>query len=523
MSGHRWKLFLVLILLSLGIVLHLSFYNGFFAFYGDQGSDLSVAHAILEHGLRPSVGPELSIASFRTPPTYFYVLAGQLFLAKSPDNVGYFSLAMNILSSVLAFLIVRKLAGFRAGILAMIMYLFSFGQIYRSATFWQPYPALFFIWVSLYLLVNWPDNRRMVWLILSLIFYAVSVSVYPAGLLLAPFYFVHAYTAVRSRIRSPLGAFAVTVGLITVISLPITVPQILHERAASVTTTTETGMWLLRAGAQSIPGVLWIAWTNIVALSRFLWIPYIFPFLSVGQAGGIGVSVTILIGMASAIVLAADGAKFRGTMLSFLKPWTLLGFLFIGFYPGSIAFHRVLVFLPFIIIPTAYAAAAVFRNKASVVSGVIFGVVLLFLFSQGYALWLSRNMLNRKYPMTDNLRRATEAIVSHIRAVPADPEHVQIISYLIDTDTDYDAGQFLYFFHQQTDVPVPFTPDNNYIDYQNLSRPTKPVVYLICHDRPYPDSPEPCPALFARDHPEYREGIGFHSAPWFIYPFYRKP
>lgn len=513
----------LLLIFCFGLFIRIFLYNSMFGFFGDQGSDLYIAHAILHHGLTPFVGPMLSIISFRMPPTYFYLLALMLSVAKTPEAVGYFTLAMNVAGGAFCFLIIRKLVGYGAALLGASMYAVSFAEVFRSSSFWQPYPATFFIWVSLYLLVEAYEKDRLELLIGSLFAYALSVTIYPSGILLIPFYFLHTYELLGGYRRFSLPAVTGAVGMMVITYAPLMVPQVLYEKSFAATTTTATAMFMVETGLESWKHVLLTGWSNFSLFLHLFWMPYTPLFMSERQAQFVNLGVSAIIGACLAAALLRDRSAATGSLMRFVKlPVLICSFVLIGFYRQDIAPHRTWIFLPFMYLLVSYAVTTGTERWWRILRGVGFGLVVMFIGFQFYVLTVQMR-LSELQPMSAQVDQLVSRILADTAAKKKSASDIQVISYLSDPPVNYDP-QFYYFLHVRKEINVPLLDDYNFVDEQSPINHNASLIYLICWDVQAKEyTRNQCDVSFLRDHGDFSRGVKFHESPWMVFQMVKVP
>jgi hypothetical protein len=130
--------------------------NIYFAY--DQARDAFMAQEILMGDLK-IIGPPASISGLFHGPVYWYLIAPFYFLSSSPIIAATFIRIFNVLSVVLIYLIGKSLLSRKVGLIAALVYAFSFENWQEALYFTNPGPAVITTLIFYYALAKIAKHR----------------------------------------------------------------------------------------------------------------------------------------------------------------------------------------------------------------------------------------------------------------------------------------------------------------------------------------------------------------------------
>lgn len=168
-------------------------------FFGDQGIDFMVAQRALKEGVWPMVGPYLGVPNFFVPPTYYWLLTAFLWIGKTPEMVTISFVAMDLVTLIILYRLVRLLVDKETGLIAAGLFAMSAVMVDHGRNMWQPHPVQLFLMASLYALslALVRRNKQGLWLIAAWGLYSVALSIYPSPIVLLPFFLYHTWQLVK--------------------------------------------------------------------------------------------------------------------------------------------------------------------------------------------------------------------------------------------------------------------------------------------------------------------------------------
>lgn len=164
---------LVIALILLGCFLRFYRLSDTIHFQGDQGRDAILVKRMLTEGNLPFIGPVTSVGNLYLGPFYYYYMAPWLALTY-PSPVGpVIGVAVaNVLSTVLLYILARKMFGKRAAIFSLALYVVMGSAITHSRFSWNPNIMPLFMLLIMYCLHESQKNAKFIaiaWFMFGLI------------------------------------------------------------------------------------------------------------------------------------------------------------------------------------------------------------------------------------------------------------------------------------------------------------------------------------------------------------------
>lgn len=140
------------------------------AFHYDQGRDALVIWDLIHSYKLFLIGPTTGLAGVFRGPFYYYLITP--FYWAGNGNPVYPAVFLAILSVValgLMYFLAKKIAGKKAGFIALILGTFSFEIIYASRWLSNPTPMLLFSMILVWMLFLIQDGKKNAWIVLSFV------------------------------------------------------------------------------------------------------------------------------------------------------------------------------------------------------------------------------------------------------------------------------------------------------------------------------------------------------------------
>lgn len=470
----------------------------------DQGMDLLLARKIAYEGHRPLVGPILSVENFYVPPLYTYILAGFLWIAKTPEAVVGVFVVVSLFSLVIIYKIGERIIDYKYGLIVTGLYAISNQMIAHGRTIWQPHLLQFFLLASLYFIVTSYLSKKLPYLFLGVVCYALATSIYPAPLLLMPYMITRVFHVFRALHFSRMRAASSTSILLLGVGVVVYAPQLVFEIANNFPT-----LHVLFSPAFGyLRGFLeQYAISVLLLLDDFLAFKLVFPL-------NYPIFILFYVATASALFLwlwvaPRDGMSKtlmvnRSTRFTLNPIWLVIGSFFILVFRGEIYSHRLWGYFPFLFLALGliirYGLARTFFCSRIVV------LVLLFFYVLGNGLttqqWISPQL---KRNTSRQSRDIASFIVSSMQARKQTGGDTEILLY-----TPYDSWNWylypvLYFIIEETQYHVSLNEAGNDIKYHwELNYTKEANIYLICRGfYEYVDIKKGCLKTFFLRNPEY--------------------
>ncbi|MCL5091044.1 MAG: glycosyltransferase family 39 protein [Patescibacteria group bacterium] len=176
MKKNYFALIIIVLLLSLGLFLRLHWWPDYLTFGYEQARDALTAKNIFIEKKLTLLGPTTEIEGIFHGPIYYYLIGAIYFLGgNNPANIGLLHLLINLTAIPIIFFVGKKLFNQKIGILAAVIFTFSYEVI--SYSFWlsNPSPALPLIILTYFFLYK-SFKKNYHYLPLAVFFLAVSTS-----------------------------------------------------------------------------------------------------------------------------------------------------------------------------------------------------------------------------------------------------------------------------------------------------------------------------------------------------------
>lgn len=172
------KIFLLTSVLLLAVFLRLWKISEYMTFLGDEGRDVLVVYDIL-HGKFTLLGPTASVGGFFLGPIYYYFMAPFLWLFNyNPVGPAVMVALFGVATVFLVYKIGSEFFGFKAGLIASLLYTISPLVIAYSRSSWNPNLMPFFSLLTLYITYKAISKNKMVLFILGGIFLGIAMQMH---------------------------------------------------------------------------------------------------------------------------------------------------------------------------------------------------------------------------------------------------------------------------------------------------------------------------------------------------------
>jgi len=257
---------------------------------GDQGRDALVVEHMLRTGEPVLEGPIASTGTYHRGPAYYYLLAIAYWLsAGNPIGGALLSVGFDLAAIVMAFVLVRDIAGRGAGLATAALWAVSPILLLFARIQWNPQEMIFFALLSIYAAsrIARGDGR---WLLLLAPAWLIAWQLHDPALFLVPMLGVILAWRWRVWLRAPMVLGALALGGLVV--LPFIAQQLSHhfrdvramldyvfgagaERPAAVASTVDRVFIAVGGLQRTLPGPemvnLAIIALGLVGLSWALW------------------------------------------------------------------------------------------------------------------------------------------------------------------------------------------------------------------------------------------------------------
>ncbi len=200
-----------------------------FQFIPDNGLESAIVREINLDRCSPMVGPMLSISDVYIPPTYFYyryLITGGVF---APFFSGYLSNLLKTLAVVLLAGTVWLATNRRFFLVSLVTLTCSLLLFDTSRFMWHPNQVTFFLSISLFLLAYAKLKQRWHFLVGSFLMYWLATSIYPAPILLLPWYVLEIIRWPKPPERHWRTHITLGLGLLIATAIPFYLPQLIFE------------------------------------------------------------------------------------------------------------------------------------------------------------------------------------------------------------------------------------------------------------------------------------------------------
>lgn len=494
--------FVILFASVVGLALFLRLYHRInsMEFLGDQGSALLVASRIVHEGFRPMVGPLVSVPNLFIPPIYYYLVAVFVSITHDPAGVALFFLGMNMVMMGCLYYLARSIGDSRTGLITVFLFAVSFAMIEHGRSMWEPYPAMFFLTLSLVALYTSFRSRNEWQLVAASILYGLSLATYPSPFLLLPYYILQ-FSAWFRRVYhwSRWQSLAASGTLLLISTMPFFFPQIIFEVGAEYPTlkAVQSGSFTFPSPMRSISVFISSAGMLLYDFFRPLVILQDFPILRTALFGAVAVGVLL------GLVFRREQHAMK-SVLHFVQPfWLAIGLLLTVVYQKPMYVHRLWIYYPFIFLMLGVWVRRwlgdgwwVRRLTASV-------IVALFAVGNVTA-WFRLTIQNPRndVPFAKTYVQFVRSDSAR-RGVPGGAYSVHIFS---PSDAwDYDATPAWYMLRLWQEYPVVYTAQGNDTARGGPEdNKTIRLVYLACrrYER-YDDAVQKCVTIFRQRNPQY--------------------
>ncbi len=496
---------------TFGIALYARLYSFYdtVAFRGDQAGDLYIARGIVENNWRPPVGPFLSVNNFQTPPTYYYILAGFYSVLRTPEAVTFAFALMNLAVMMCMVSVAVLLMDDIAGIIMAFLFAASYIMVVESRQIWAPHTLTLFLSASLLLLLKAYRRHSFAFYVLSVVCYAIALSIYVSPILLLPYYIVMGARFIRhiTKTNYPV-SLGIVLGCLTICALPFFGPFMVYELKHGFPTYGALASQSFGPPAGFIATVrLSIRYVrafidNLFGLYRDDF--HIRAGVIVIFEGVFTLWVFLTIGLGS--YLRKRSNRYYRAVTNFIPLWPLvLGSLPLLFFRHDLEVYGLNVFLPFLFLLLTLALRLAFASKHPVVAASALCVMIVYLITNTWS--IQSNLI--RYPRHDAALASGVAFTIARESARANipRSDMTVLAYRYpDIYTNYFLYPFLYYLRDYAGYTMPLASPGNDIDRKILDRPNTPFVYLICAWYPTTTAVDKdCVSYFLTHNPQYRE------------------
>lgn len=470
-----------LLLLIFGLIMRLRGLPGHMYFYGDQGQDLMVALRIVRGEFFPLVGPILTVRDFFTPPTYYYFLAFLLQIFKSEVVIIYVFVAMNLIGAVFFALYIKEKSDNLTSLIFLFLYMYFDRSVEMTHSIWQPFPAVFFVAIALWIMNKAKKEHSHFKLFVSIILFTIGFTSYVNAVLLIPLFLHECYLFYKHKLKKiqSITASLVTVGLSTLL---FSLTWLKHEMEAgypSFNALIRPASYTGDANSQfvffdSIHGVFNRLWVHLFTLYRLL-IPNIWP-----EKGLSFLSYAFLV----SLFLFASALLINKSLIKKLKDFLAsIGFLYIVsgvlaliFFHSYEWYQHVIVLLPFLLFVIAYMISLAAGSKSIYVkiAGLATLVVLLwanfgFRIPFGNCCQTYNDVYSLYNYLKDDINDRGKSVNQHSFRLATSSSYV-----------NYEVQPLWYLFKKYDNYRVRFNQVGNDTDRRNELNDIYQYTYLIC-------------------------------------------
>jgi hypothetical protein len=315
------------------------FQTNYFPFFGDAGSDLTIAKLILEEGHRPLIGPILSLQNFFTPPSYYYFLAAALLLFPNVKTLGIFFIFLSVMGQFFYFIVLQRISSFRFAVLWLGLSSISVQLIFINTGIWQPYPLFFLSGLILLLLSSAEKPRFSLFCVASAcVVSAIAFSIYPSGIGVYPFVLMAAARVFIKQKKTTLFAYGYAGVCLFLSTFFVSTPQFIFEARHHWPTLGVLRISLAQ-GSSLFSFVERVASNFILIFNQSIFSLYL---------QGIPYAVFVLLIICTSILSWRYFRHLHDRVFMYFDPlWIGLGFLIINWYSQEQFPHRFISVLPF--------------------------------------------------------------------------------------------------------------------------------------------------------------------------------
>lgn len=165
----NFKNIIIFLLLLTAFILRIYRVGDILAFHYDQGRDaLVIWDLIREPHKLFLIGPTTGLPGVFRGPFYYYLIAPFYFIGQG--NPVYPAVMLAVLSTValyILYLLAKEASGFRSGLFALILGVFSFEIIYASRWLSNPTPMLLLSMLMIFSMFRIYEGKKYFWLLLA--------------------------------------------------------------------------------------------------------------------------------------------------------------------------------------------------------------------------------------------------------------------------------------------------------------------------------------------------------------------
>lgn len=501
-QSQKSKNIVVYTLLLFFIVAAFRFYNiaRGTLFWSDTASDLYIAKSIVGHGTRPLVGPLLGVENFHSAPTYYYLLAILYFFLRTPDAIVYFFILFNLIGIYFLWRSAKLVADDLTALILILITGISSTLEDQSRIIWQPHPLFPLMAVSLFLLFKSRIKLKINYLVGSLLFYGIALSVYPSPILLFPYYLKISYDFFKNnnnKATSLLKSFL----LVFVTAFPFQLPLVVYEMNNRLPTLS-SAFWLSLPSLKSLyDGLL----TYIYQLYLLF-----FPWDEIGAGPDKSLILIFLIGTGIITIILpkivqqdrSNHSKFK---LIYQPLWLLSGLFFLIVTNLDTLVHRLFAFLPLIYLFMAVVARNLLSNKSIIIRYLTVAAVSYYLIIN--AVLIIRNYTSIPSNQINIVQSEAVKIIGIIPREDLNPESLTVLAiapnYVLP---NYSIFPVLYYLDEYQHYYLPVIATGNDIDRINLSVAKTKYIVLLCRKAAsYQEVNSFCILPFEKTHGDYRQ------------------
>jgi len=186
------------IILVLGAFLRLYRISDYMTFLGDEGRDAIIVRNLLVKFDPILIGPRTSIGDMYMGPLYYYLIAPSLLLANfSPVGPSVLVALTGVATIYLLWLVIKEVLGVIPARIASFLYATAPVIITYSHSSWNPNVMPFFSLLTIYSLWKTWYGKKLHWMIVSVVSYAMVLNSHWLGLLMLPVIFMVVFFNLR--------------------------------------------------------------------------------------------------------------------------------------------------------------------------------------------------------------------------------------------------------------------------------------------------------------------------------------
>ena len=463
--------FLLILTLLFSFILRFYKFDQTLRFDADEAMAYLIAERIIEDKFLLLVGPFTSLGQSVNvvPPTYYYLITFLYWLFRSAIAVTFVFLLIEIAAVYFIFRFGQLLTGARTGMLSALYFAVSSSMISYSRDIWMPYRLPFFIAVSFYLIFLSSLKKSGRLLLLSLIFYVISLMYISSLLLFLPFIvlYLQAYKKINHKEKIYKGLLQIIFALF-LFYLPVFLFEIRNnypflDFIRNISTSNQN---LITFGFEnyisSLTANIKLFIRSIIA-ADFNFLPLIFLFL------------TLFIYSCS-----NKEIKFKKEILIILTVFSS-GFLLSGFYGGKILIYHLAPLYPFFFILSAYITSVIntaLLKKFSIANFTVFTIILFFILKYFIGNFLAENSRFNNLSGYHNRNQGFYMEAQYILQ-SSENKGFNIFTVTPDDKTGYHTTSYYYVLNKFSEINrIPFNNAGNWLNPFPAEK--KELLFLIC-------------------------------------------